>query len=352
VRSYLFGFLVVLLVVTVTACVGNDTDRDIDFYLFDSTDVDTRIPLRSDILVSTKLHWQGRMQEITLYSDGLLTSDSAIGMVELEDHPVYSQRKYFEFVKNSAHIEVVDLGSSDFKQALLVSIPGLPDQEDPPASQQLFVSRGKVLHRALHYFADHHGSNALSFPGDGTIKYQENGWDVCYGVAHTEVVDRNIVTLGFVDRKLTKISHQPSGQLQRCDQLAACPYVYRIVDGREEFIGEILRNVIGKEAYTTQQLALPTDHGLVHIQLREEKKEVTYLDSISLVVDGEEILPRICNEFTDLGYCRTDKEYHHLTEGDVLDFQFDVPKSARTLELSATGYYIPIAKPESVSFTQ
>ena len=151
----------------------------------------------------------------------------------------------------------------------------------------------------------------------------------------------NLISFGLVAGQMKEIGRVESTESYACDRLAACPYVYVMTEAGAELVGEILRDVRGSDAYATQDLALPMQHGTVHVQLREEKKEVTYLDSIALVVDGREVLPTICSWEQGLPHCAADGDFHRMFEGDVLDLWFTVPDGASSIELRATGYYIP-----------
>ena len=292
------------------------------------------MPPTSEVFLSIDAEWEGETRAITLYSDGLLVAGSAQGHADIPDAIDY-------FIGEQARIDVVELGAFDHPRAILVTLP-LEDTEDPPNLYQLFVAEGKLLRRVLSEVYGVYGITELIFLGDGTAEYQEDGWTACLRAEMPDEVNRQIVTLGYVGGELVEIARRDSAQTQRCDQLAACPYVYVLAgDGSEEYIGEILRNVRGREAYTTQALALPTHIGWLHVQLREEKAEVTYLDAISLLADGEVVLPRICGTDGDISHCTVDGVSLRLAEGDVLDLWFEVPEGAVSLELRATGYYVP-----------
>ncbi|MCP3973468.1 MAG: hypothetical protein GY720_03130, partial [bacterium] len=251
----------------------------------------------------------------------------------------------YEWITPSATLEVIELGASQHPEALLLTTP-VDEAEDPPNRTQLFVSDGKLLRRILNQSYGVYNVTELDFLGDGTFEYTEDGWTACGRLDFPETtVVQEVVTVGLTDgAEMSEIGRRPSELTQDCNNLAACPYVYVLGVEGEELIGEILRNVRGRDAYTTQGLELPTQHGLLHIQLREEKEEVTYLDAIALLVDGEKILPRACGDGSDLGHCSIDGISLRLDEGDVLDLWFEVPPGATSLELNATGYYVPTPK--------
>lgn len=285
--------------------------------------------------------WESELQVITLYEDGTLVAGSAQGQAEI---PAAHQYR----IETQAAIQVVELGSPEYSEAILVSLPSI-ENEDPPNVEQLFVPDGKVLRRVLNRSFGVYGVTSLDFLGDGTLEYLESGWTACgrsgESIGSGAEVPLQIVTLGFVGDDMSEIERRDSTVTQKCDELAACPYVYVMGAEGEELIGEILRNIRGRDAYTTQSLELPTQHGLLHVQLREEKEEVTYLDAIALLVDGEKILPLACGDGGDLSHCGIDGISLRLEEGDVLDLWFEVPSTATSLELSATGYYVPTPQP-------
>ncbi len=134
---------------------------------------------------------------------------------------------------------------------------------------------------------------------------------------------------------------KPTGETFDCNNLAACPWVYVVgVDGPVR-IGEILRDVRGKAAYTLQDLALPAaDRGPLHLRLAEEEDEVTFLDEIYVEVDGEKLAPAACATTAAPAYCAADHVPYRLEKGDAIELTFDLPASS-TPTVFARGYYVP-----------
>jgi len=126
----------------------------------------------------------------------------------------------------------------------------------------------------------------------------------------------------------------------------ACPFVYVHTGEGPVFVGEILRNVIGKDRETTQTLELPVhlnEDGALRVRISEEKSEITYLDAVRLLVDGRAVLPDSCIA-TEAAWCDVDGRYHLMQEGDLLELRFavgEVPGGA-SVALEASGYYVPI----------
>lgn len=83
--------------------------------------------------------------------------------------------------------------------------------------------------------------------------------------------------------------------------------------------------------------ASPTDE-IVHVQLREEKAETTYLDSVWVEANGVSYAPIACGRQS---YCTTDSVFHEIAEGEVLDLYFSLPSTAPPVQLEAVGHYIP-----------
>lgn len=136
-------------------------------------------------------------------------------------------------------------------------------------------------------------------------------------------------------------SRRPLSQVQSCDALAACPFVYRLGDGEPQLLGEILRNVRGAAAATVQSLAVEgRGEGRVEVRLSEQKPEVTYLDEVFLEVDGVRVEPQACRAAAAPAYCAADGRNHLMGEGDALDLQFVTPPHAAA-RLVARGYYVP-----------
>lgn len=107
--------------------------------------------------------------------------------------------------------------------------------------------------------------------------------------------------------------------------------------------GEILRNLGSVELNAHQSLPLDLSgaaqvNGMVHVQLREEKPETTYLDSVWLSADGRALPPVACD---GQSYCNTDNRFHRIAPGERLDLYFAVPPTAEQVRLEAVGHYIP-----------
>ena len=294
----------------------------------------TGAPSASPVLMELTAPWGGARRQIVLRANGQLQAGSAKGVVSLTEAGQYEMGK-------QARLDVVSLGHPKYSRAILVSLP-IADSEDPPNRYQLYVADGAELRRVLDLTVGVYGVTPLEFPGDGAVRYQESGWTACQREKHPKQATRDVVTFRMTDGTvMSESDRRGSPDVQQCSELAACPFVYVVKKGQATKVGEILRNLRGKAAYGRQQLALPSITSKVHIQIREEKREVTYLDAISLEVDGHRVEPESCKGQPSLPYCRADHRPLRLGPGDVLDVWFKVPRTASRLSLTASGYYLP-----------
>jgi hypothetical protein len=226
---------------------------------------------------------------------------------------------------------------------VLVALPTAED-EDPPNRYQLFLPDGEDgLRRILDITVGAYGTPPLVFTGDGTARYDEDGWAACRRVGPQRArVRLQRIILALDGDEMTESGRKNTGEVQICDQLAACPYVYLVgEDGEARLVGEILRNLRGSRAYAAQTLAVGGEtEGPLRVRLSEEKPEVTYLDEVYLEVDDIRIPPRSCTGPSPRpAYCLADGEPFVLHEGETLDLVFDA--NAPDAELHATGYYVP-----------
>jgi hypothetical protein len=270
---------------------------------------------------------------IALRGDGRLTAAAEEGRASLPTSGGY-------FFDEQARIEVVQLGHPKYARAIVVAIP-TGDEEDPANVYQLFVSDGGALKKVWEATVGSYGVVPLTFAGDGTVRYLEDGWTACERAKFPAKVKLQTVVLAIgKDGMLGEVKRQATKQTQDCGMLAACPFVYVVGDGEPVRVGEILRNLRGAAAYGEQSLALPLPHdGSLRVRIAEEKHEVTRLDAIAIVVDGVEVLPRACGSGEALSYCEADRSYAVLRRGDVLELEFAVPRGAESIDLLAAGYY-------------
>ena len=120
--------------------------------------------------------------------------------------------------------------------------------------------------------------------------------------------------------------------------MAACPFAYLVSERGPVLQGELVRNLVGAERETSQQLTVDAHcGGRLTFRIAEEKAEVTYLDELVLVVDGDVILPEHCGAL-----CANDGRAEVLRPGQHLDVSFDTPATCTRIALRANGHYNPI----------
>ena len=131
-----------------------------------------------------------------------------------------------------------------------------------------------------------------------------------------------------------------------CEGLSACPFVWVEDDrGREVFVGEILRDLRGEDAYALQELKLgATSRSKLRVRLSEEKPERTFLDELYVIADGERILPDGCEMEAGVpAWCEADERAHVIEPDASISFTFSLGEGgARAVTLWARGYYITL----------
>jgi hypothetical protein len=121
----------------------------------------------------------------------------------------------------------------------------------------------------------------------------------------------------------------------------ACPWLYVFNGTTFERRVEILRNLKSKSLETMQRHPLglvSVQDGIIRLQIREEKPEITYLDALYLEVDGIPVWP-------DAGLLSSvDEHYLTLRQGDIYELTFDVSALAGNSDsvevvIVSAGYY-------------
>jgi hypothetical protein len=277
------------------------------------------------LTLEADLDGDGKAETITLDKDGTLMA----GLGEIK--PAYDE------ADGPAHtkLEIVSLGG---KRKGIYLTTEREEGEDPPDRHQVFVYKPGSLARAYNEVHDDH----IKWSKLGTGRYVEAGWAACEPASQKakKPVTRaptQILTLKL-DAKGTKLvtARKNGPDIVKCDELAACPFVYEVVGGEPVLIGEILRNVRHESALQALSLG---NGGRTTIRLAEEKPEITFVDEIYLEVDGQRIKPKACAHVT-LPYCEADGMSTAMMQGDSLELEFEAPHGVR--HLWARGYYNPI----------
>jgi hypothetical protein len=166
-----------------------------------------------------------------------------------------------------------------------------------------------------------------SFPGDGTFLQKSGG---C-GQEHT-------TTYRLKGNKVTKISTKTKGTFNE-DECVACPFVY--IDGK--YKGEILRYLNHPSLEKTQSLPLGRRFNSTSftVTISEEKPEITHLNAIWIVQNGQKILPKQCDT-KQPEFCSIDRNYYRMERGDSIELDFELLDANSPVELWGHGYYVPV----------
>ncbi|MBS1118229.1 MAG: hypothetical protein H6Q90_457 [Deltaproteobacteria bacterium] len=288
------------------------------------------------ILMATEADVDGKpgTELIALRTDGTLSIGAANTKIEL----VKYDSSVNEDWRDELRLKVVPLGSG--RRGVLFSAPG-DEPEDPPLRYRVFVVTGGSIRTVLDEALPTYGGDGLRFAPDGGATYTESGWTACTRAKHAAAVPLDKITFrldGTGDR-MVEVSRVPTAIRQKCDELAACPFVYVVDSTGTRRMGEILRNLRGASAATLQSLAVTAGTATTTIRIAEEKPEVTFLDEVYLEVDGLRIAPRSCSTAVPPAYCVADGRPYVMRQGDVLDLEF--PGHGGAASLFARGYYIP-----------
>ncbi len=303
--------------------------------------------LAQEALLRTEAEFDGcpGTERIVLLEDGTLLAGAAEGRADAS----HAGSPWFE---EQGALRVVTLREEPLLRAILLVLPASGfDDVDPPSRYQLFVLRNGRLHRVLVLQPAAYGGVPLRFPGDGTLRYIEDGWAACERIGG-EVGSRRVAVRQEVifqwdphTGRMWEAARRPTASRQRCDMLAACPFVYLLGEGAPVRVGEILRNLRGPRAHSLQSLPLPPLAGRgrwLRLRLAEEKPEATYLDEVYLEADGTRIPPQACTRGTsEPQYCEADRRFWTLGPGEVLELSFHLPPKVHRLALWARGYYVP-----------
>lgn len=271
-------------------------------------------------------------ERITLYSDGTLHAGAWAGKADAaHGDAVFMERQ------GTVRVELLAAGV----RAVVLGLPA-EEQEDPPTRWQVFVASDGALRRVLDITPGSYGEVGLRFPGDGTVRYTEDGWTACAASEGQPSGPIHEITLGpGDDGMLVEKAKTPTGKAQDCGQLAACPWIYVDTADGPVKVGEILRDLRGRTSYALQALALPAaPRGTLSLRVVEEEDEVTFLDEIYVEAGGERIYPTACSAAARPAYCEADHVPLRMQKGDVLRLAFELPAAAEPV-VFARGYYIP-----------
>ncbi len=295
------------------------------------------------------LDGDGEVEAVAFFGDGLLRIGPHELRLQVRQNPAHAEGD------RPRTVEVVRLDRR--RNLLLLRLPLQPDEDSPDRLVVVAAHRG--TYAVAFEITD--GRAPLRFPGDGTIRVLETHHGACERAGFPERVqpEEAVLRLGrdgrFVERR-----RRPVGRRLLCSEIPACPYVYVIEPAGPRRVGEILRHLRSAALYDEQSLslgppgALAVRSGVLEIELREEKREVTYLDAVHVVVDGQIVRPTACGAVPTDGdgveqtYCDADRSFHRIAQGEVLRLRFELPPqtssdpAAAPALLVASGYYVPL----------
>jgi hypothetical protein len=122
----------------------------------------------------------------------------------------------------------------------------------------------------------------------------------------------------------------------------ACPWLYVYNGHSFERRTEILRNLRGQERTEATPLGpVPAVDGFIILQVAEERDEETFIDALSLRIDGVTVYPE-GDSVEAARVAAVDGNALVLHQGEAYELRFRVPSSyieGDPVEVSATGYY-------------
>lgn len=242
-----------------------------------------------------------------------------------------SQDFIFLSVKNSywfkegTKFEIIDFDKTDKYKEFIISQKE-QEEEDPSTITTIF-----------RYF----GNNLLT---KSTIESQG------YNGGNLKLIDNNKFTIQHSrNPKIIGTYSLSNFFIKKTDMIeevfnpntfVACPFVY--LKSGEKFIykGEIIRNLIGKESESIQKLEIGTlDKGIVTLRIREEKNEISYINSIYFEINNKLYLPKTKKSNATL-LQKNDDKYLVLKKGEFIDLVYDL-KIKSKIKIISKGYYVP-----------
>jgi hypothetical protein len=243
-----------------------------------------------------------------------------------------SQDYVFNWTRNSywykegTKFEIIDFDKTDKYKEFIISQKEQYD-EDPSTIKTIF-----------RYF----GNNLLT---KSTIESQG------YNGGNLKLIDNNKFTIQHCrNPKIIGTYALSNFFIKKTDMIeeafnpntfVACPFVY--LKSGEKFIykGEIIRNLIGKESESMQKLEIGTlDKGIVTIRIKEEKNEISYINSIYFEINNKLYLPKTIKSKASL-LQKNDDKYLVLKKGEFIDLVYDLDLKSN-IKIISKGYYIPI----------
>ncbi len=129
----------------------------------------------------------------------------------------------------------------------------------------------------------------------------------------------------------------------------ACPWLYVYNGHAFEKRTEILRDIQGKQHEQTEISSIglvDLVDGTVTLRVAEEKREITFIDELYIIVDGIEVRME-ANAHSVARVTEKDEVYLVLTRGESIEFSFRLPASLigrdrAMVSVVVTGFYVPM----------
>ena len=247
--------------------------------------------------------------------------------------------------RGKSHMRVVPFDKKT--KAIYLFLVDSQGDEDPPSRQVIYLVEPDGLKKVFDGYLGTYGTNRLVFKGDGRVTYTTDDWQ-----AYEDHDNQHHTIVYRLDKKTGRLKRDgaiPTGRFIDPEELSACPFVYVKRGAQYERVGEILRDVRGKKAYTLQGFDMPPsayEGGSLSLRITEEKRERTFLDELFVVADGRRVEATQCDaqapsSATRPAWCDADHAAHIMEEGDRFEARFEVGP-AKAVALYARGYYIPL----------
>lgn len=139
----------------------------------------------------------------------------------------------------------------------------------------------------------------------------------------------------------SKLSYNFSSKDFKDWNCLSCPWLYAFDGQKFVRLTEVIQDVVGEENCQTTRHEISSAYIIDHqikFRIQEEKEETSYLDRISLTVDGKKVMP-VKTELT-----QEDKNYLVLEKGDFIDLTFDLSDYSsgdHEIIFECNGFYIP-----------
>lgn len=124
----------------------------------------------------------------------------------------------------------------------------------------------------------------------------------------------------------------------------SCPWLY-VYDGTNYIkLTEVIKDVIGEKNCKTDEVEIPVEYikgNELKFLLKEEKEEISYIDGISLLINGVEVFPKLSTtEKVVFG----DGKFLTLKQGESIEVNFDIDSNIAIegkVYFKIRGYYEP-----------